>query len=206
MENILEYLKQTYAPLSIIVYGSYANGTNSLNSDFDALVITDQSEHHHDTSRIDGIPLDVFVYPSSFFEGDFDCEAVIQIFDGLIVLDHDGLGQSVQNRVLTHLENRLRKTENEMQSSIDWCIKMAERARRDDAEGLFRWHWVLIDSLEIFCDLMQQPYFGPKKALKWMEQQHPDAFACYERALHDFSPESLSTWISCIQSCRSERQ
>lgn len=206
MENILEYLTQTYHPLSIIVYGSYANNTNNLNSDFDALVITDHSDQCHDTSHIDGIPLDVFVYPRTFFEGDFDCEAVIQIFDGLIVLDHDGLGAAVQSRVLTHLENRLCKTKNEMQSSIDWCAKMAERVKRGDAEGLFRWHWVLIDSLEIFCDLMQQPYFGPKKALKWMEQQHPDAFACYEHALRDFTPESLETWISCIRTCWNKHQ
>ena len=32
------------------------------------------------------------------------------------------------------------------------CKKMLLRTLRSDAEGLYRWHWVLIDSLEIFCD------------------------------------------------------
>ena len=60
-------------PLSIIVYGSYANGTNDLNSDFDALVIYDDSNQIHDTSFVNGIQLDVFVYPLSYFEKVFDC-------------------------------------------------------------------------------------------------------------------------------------
>ena len=46
LEKIIEYIKQKYNPLSIILYGSYANGTNDLNSDFDALVIS----YDHDDS------------------------------------------------------------------------------------------------------------------------------------------------------------
>lgn len=66
MEGILKYIQEKYDPLSIILYGSYADGTNNLNSDFDALVITSGQEQLHDTSLVGGIPLDVFVYPSNF--------------------------------------------------------------------------------------------------------------------------------------------
>ena len=62
MEQIIEYIKQNYNPISIILYGSYANGTNNLNSDFDSLVISDSHEQFHDTSFVGGIQLDVFVY------------------------------------------------------------------------------------------------------------------------------------------------
>ncbi|MBQ5643591.1 MAG: nucleotidyltransferase domain-containing protein, partial [Bacteroidaceae bacterium] len=41
LEQVIEYIKKKYNPLSIILYGSYANGTNNLNSDFDSLVISD---------------------------------------------------------------------------------------------------------------------------------------------------------------------
>ena len=34
VDKIITYLQEKYMPLSIIVYGSYANGTNDLNSDF----------------------------------------------------------------------------------------------------------------------------------------------------------------------------
>lgn len=37
--EIIEYLKEKYQPLALIVYGSFADGTNNAHSDFDALVI-----------------------------------------------------------------------------------------------------------------------------------------------------------------------
>lgn len=163
MEHILRYIQETYAPLSIILYGSYADGTNGLNSDFDALVITADHGRFHDTSFVDGIPLDVFVYPAKYFESSYSCEDFVQIFDGRIVTDSSGIGKALQETVRAYLKNRPGKTGAELQADIDWCVKMSARAKRCDCEGLFRWHWLLIDSLDIFCDIMQQPYLGPKK-------------------------------------------
>ena len=199
LEKIIEYIKQRYNPLSIILYGSYANGTNNLNSDFDALVISFDHEQFHDTSFVDGIQLDLFVYPASYFEGDYDCNDFIQIFDGKIIVDRDGQGKALQAKVLSYLKNRPQISKAEIDASVDWCVKMLTRVKRCDAEGMFRWHWVLIDSLEIFCDVMRQPYRGPKKSLKWMEENHPTAFTCYQTALTDLSMESLENWILYIK-------
>lgn len=199
MEQIIEYIKQKYTPLSIILYGSYANGTNNLNSDFDSLVISYDHEQFHDTSFVNGIQLDVFVYPASYFDGDFDCNDFLQIFDGKIIADSDGRGKTLQTKVISHLRNRPQKSKAEIDANVDWCVKMLARVRRRDAEGMFRWHWVLIDSLEIFCDIMQHPYFGPKKSLKWIEENDPAAFACYKRALEEFSMDSLEDWIAYIK-------
>ena len=80
MEQILRYIQETYNPLSIILYGSYVDGTNGLNSDFDALVITADHERFHDTSFVNGIPLDVFVYPARYFESSYSCEDFVQHF------------------------------------------------------------------------------------------------------------------------------
>ena len=46
---------------------------------------------------------------------------------------------------------------------------------------------------------MHQPYWGPKKSLNWMEQNHPTAFTCYHKALADFSTESLENLILYIK-------
>lgn len=199
MEQILEYIKQKYNPVSIILYGSYANGTNNLNSDFDALVISQDCEKFHDTSFVTGIQLDVFVYPASYFNKNYDCSNFIQIFDGKIIVDLDGQGKTLQANVLSYLQNRPQKSKAEIDASVDWCMKMLARVKRCDAEGLFRWHWVLIDSLEIFCDVMHYPYWGPKKTLKWMEDHHSAAYACYEKALAEFSMDSLENWIKYIK-------
>lgn len=202
MDNIIAYLKEKYSPLSIIVYGSYADGTNGPYSDFDALVISACHRQSHDTSFVDGVQLDVFVYPYSCFEGDFNCADYVQICDGKILEDSEGVGLALQKRVLSFLESRPAKSNADIQDGIDWSMKMCERAKRDDAEGLFRRHWLLTDSLEIFCDAVQHPYMGPKKALKWMEREYPSAFTLYEKALHDFSIESLKNWVSYINNLK----
>uniref|UniRef100_UPI0040571690 nucleotidyltransferase domain-containing protein n=1 Tax=Acetatifactor sp. TaxID=1872090 RepID=UPI0040571690 len=204
LEQIIEYIKQKYNPLSIILYGSYANGTNNLNSDFDSLVISYDHEQFHDTSFVNGLQLDVFVYPASYFDEDFDCNDFVQIYDGKIIMDSDEKGKTLQTKVLSYLQKRPQKSKAEIEASVDWCAKMLARAKRYDTEGMFRWHWVLIDSLEIFCDIMKHPYFGPKKSLKWMEENHPVAFTCYKKALEDFGMDTLENWIAYLKNAINE--
>lgn len=199
MEQIIQYLKQSYNPLTIILYGSYANGTNNQNSDFDALVISYDHEKYHDISYVNDIQLDVFVYPLSYFKSGYDCSEFIRVFDGKIIADEDEIGKTIQNNVIWYLKNRPRKAIDEIQSDIDWCIKMVKRAKRGDAEGMFRWHWLLIDSLEIFCDVVNHPYFGPKKSLIWMKENYPDAFEHYEKALNTLNIENLDEWITYLK-------
>ena len=96
MEQVLKYIREKYNPLSIILYGSYADGTNNLNSDFDALVIVADHEQFHDTSIVDGVPLDVFVYPLAYFNEEYECEDFVQIHDGRIITDYNGIGKRLQ--------------------------------------------------------------------------------------------------------------
>ncbi len=198
MDKIITYIKDKYSPLAIIVYGSFANGTNNLNSDFDALVVTANNDNVHDTSFVDDVQLDVFVYPKSYFDKNYDCSDFIQILDGKIIMDTDEIGERLINSVLSYMENRPRKSQAEIKADLDWCVKMCERVKRNDAEGMFRFHWLLVDSLEIYCNALHHTYLGPKKSLKWMEENHPKAFACYQKALFDFSVESLSSWVAFL--------
>lgn len=199
MEEIIEYIKRRYDPLSLIIYGSYANGSNNQNSDFDALVISRDHEVSHDSSFVNGIELDVFVYPASYFDGKFDCSDFVQIYDGRILWDTDGLGASLQKQVLSYMDSRPLKTDREIRTEVEWCKKMLLRTKRRDAEGMFRWHWVLVDSLEIFCDAVHHAYFGPKKALRWMEEEYPEAFSIYREALFDLEEGSIKNWVSCLE-------
>ncbi len=199
MEKLISYIRQKYAPWGIIVYGSYADGSNGENSDFDALVITNDQPACHDTAVIEGVQLDVFTYPRDYVAGNIDLEEVLQIFDGLVVLDTDGLAERLKQRVVKYLNNRPQKSKQQVREQICWCRKMVMRTRRMDAEGMFRWHWLLIDSLEIFCDKVGQFYFGPKKTLKWMQNQYPEAFQIYKKALSCLEEQSLVAWIDYLE-------
>jgi len=197
-EKIIHYLKETYQPEAVILYGSFADGSMNEHSDFDALVIANH-EKMHDASVIDGMILDVFIYPPDTFRSEYDPEEFVQIRDGKIVLDKDGIAERLQKRVLAYIERKPKKSADEIQREIAWCEKMVLRTKRDDAEGYFRWHWMLTDSLEIYCDVIGSYYCGPKKSLRRMEQTDKEAFRIYAESLKRFDRESLSEWVSYLK-------
>lgn len=200
MEKIIHFLKETYAPLSIIVYGSYANGTNNLNSDFDALVITHEGVKKHITDIIDGVKLDVFVYPAELFKDTDVCQEFIQIFDGNIVLDTDDIGLNLKNNVTEYIKKTTNKPREEIHDEIIWCKKMLERTKRNDVEGAYRYHWLLVDSLQIFFSIINQYYFGPKKSLNFLQEEYPTAYELYSNALTTpLSYETLEPWITYME-------
>nr|MBQ4457345.1 nucleotidyltransferase domain-containing protein [Clostridia bacterium] len=198
-DKILAYLKDTYQPDAIITYGSFADGSANKNSDFDALVIADK-ERMHDSSVIDGIVLDVFIYPPDTFRQNYDPEEFVQVWDGNILLDTNGVAASLQKQVLDYIAHIPRKTAEEILQEVSWCEKMLSRTMREDAEGYYRWHWVLFDSLEIYFDVKGLYYYGPKKALRLLEQTDPESFRIYTKVLREFKQECLAAWISHLSS------
>lgn len=198
MERILNALYAAYAPEVLILYGSYADGTNGTGSDFDALLLADHAPYH-DVSVVEGVQLDVWVYPLDYFADDAALAEIIQIEDGIIVHDPQGRGAALQSRVRALRASQPVKSAEENAGSLAWCRKMLRRTARADAEGLFRWHWLLTESLEIACDLLHQPYPGPKKALRWLERTHPALHAVYARALAEMTQAALTDWVSALE-------
>ena len=198
-EKIVDYLEKTYRPDAVILYGSVADGSANLNSDFDALVIADK-EKTHDSSVVDGVVLDVFVYPAETFSTDYDPEEFVQVWDGKIILDEHGIAGQLKAKVLDYIEHLPKKTATEVAQEVEWCEKMLLRTMREDVEGYYRWHWVLCDSLEIYFDIRGLHYYGPKKTLRLMEKSDAEAFGLYAKALREFDRESLSAWIDYLKS------
>lgn len=199
MQKIIEYIKSRYDPLSLIVYGSFADGSNNEHSDFDALAVIKEGEKYHDVSFVGDIQLDLFVYPVSYFKNDFDCAEILQIFDGKIVFDSEDTGKKLKEMVKGYLESLpYKKTPEENREQVEWCKKMLLRAKRGDTEGLFRWHWLLTESLEIYFDLLGKMYFGPKKSIGYMKQHLPEAFEKYNAALQSLDYGALESWIEFL--------
>ncbi len=195
MDRIVEYLQEKYAPLGIIVYGSFADGSHNAHSDFDVLVITEKGSEMHDNTVVDGIMLDAFVYPKVKFLNAFDCKDFVQIFDGSIVFDTDNIAKELQAKVIGYINSIPPKTDAENETNVAWCEKMLLRSARGDMEGHFRWHWLLTESLEIYCDVIGKRYLGPKKSIKCMREEDFGSAKIYEKALSCFDYESLLAWI-----------
>lgn len=196
MERIINYLKEKYDPLALIVYGSYGDRTNNLNSDFDALIICDKGGNAHDTSTAFGVRLDVFVYSKDYIEKLEDMSEVLQIWDGRIICDTDNIACDLKNRVCEHIASLPKLTKDEKDDLKSWCKKMLERTEREDAEGLYRRHWLLTDSLEIWCSLKDIMYFGPKKTILRMQNEDADGFDLYYRALKN--DDALGEWVGYL--------
>jgi predicted nucleotidyltransferase len=197
-DTIIKYLIETYSPDAIIMYGSFVDGSANEHSDFDALVIANSSKKH-DSSVIEDIPLDVFIYPPEVFQDEYNPEDFIQVFDGEIVLDKKGIAKSLKERVLEFIKGRTLKTNEEIQNEVYWLKKMLMRTSRGDTEGYYRWHWLLYDSLEIYFDIKRLRYCGPKKALRTLHQIDPEAYHIYLLALKEFTQETLSGWIDYLE-------
>lgn len=196
-EKIISYLIDRYNPEGIIKYGSFADGSNNAGSDFDALLIANCPKQH-DSTVVDGVVLDVFIYPPESLESDFDPEEFVQIFDGEIILDKNGRAATLKAEILQYLNSLPKKTQDEIAAELDWCRKMLSRTERGDPEGLFRHHWLLCDSLEIYFDVLGKRYFGPKKALRLMSNTDPDSYKIYTRALENFSTDTLREWVNYL--------
>ena len=204
-DKIIEALREKYHPLGIAVYGSFADGSNNQNSDFDALLLLPDGETGHDDSVLFGTELDVWLYGAAHFAAPYDAEDFLQLHDSVIVEDATGRLSALRAEVNAHIESAPQKTEAENAQSLSWCRKMLRRTERGDAEGCYRLHWLLTDSLSIYYDLRGEYYFGPKKALRRMAKTAPDDAAVYERALHEPSPENLAAWVGVLEETFSRR-
>ncbi len=198
MKKIIEYIEKAYKPITIIVYGSYSDGSNNQHSDFDAIVISNDCDLHHDVSFIDGVQLDLFVYPKSFFESNVDFSNFTHLFHSDVMKDTDNYGANLVSNITEYVENLKGKTIEELKTDISWCNKMLLRIKEKDIEGMFRWHLLLVESLEIFCSIKGKQYFGSKKTLKWMVTEHPKAYKYYKNALFSLEIKHLEAWINYL--------
>ena len=200
-DQIILYLKEKYDPSAVIAYGSFANGTEDEYSDFDALVLTDNPIALHDDSIVNGIELDVFIYSPEHFDGAYDITEIEQIYDGSVLLDKDGLGQKLLQAAADYVASFRPKTMEEKKAEISWCRKMLQRTSRRDPEGYYRWHWLLLDSLEIYCDINNHRYVGPKKSLAWLSESDANGFSLYTTVLESNDASCLRAWIDHLESC-----
>lgn len=199
MKLIIDYLTDKYQPLAIIKYGSYCDGTNTASSDYDALVITNNKTIEHDSSIVGNIKLDVFMYTSTQVQDTANIDKLLGVYDGQVMLDTDGIALQLIDNVRHHIDSWDSCYDNDL-FGAQWCDKMLDRAHSNTAEGMYRWHWVLTDSLEMYMSLCDQYYFGCKKALQYLEQHDQEAFGIYTAALTNFQLETLSQWIHHVRS------
>ena len=143
--------------------------------------------------------LDAFIYSPEEIRRADNLDEFLQICDGIILKDTDGLAFSLQHKVQTYLAELPGRSPEELHDSVAWCEKMFLRTMHSDAEGYFRWHWLLRDSLEIYCDLKGISYSGPKKSIRFMQRTDATGYSLYSDALARFEQDALRQWIEYLR-------
>jgi len=199
MEKIIAYLKEKYRLSSMIVSGDYAEGAVRPDSVFEAIAMGPTSPYAHESATVEGVKLDVLVYPREIFYGEIALDEFEAAHEGLVVLDEDGMGSWLKRMIAQQIASIPLKPREAVADSLHWCRAMAERAAETDAEGLFCRHWLLTDSVEVYSDVCGQPFLSPKKTMSKMAKHDPEAAAVHLAAMGSMGHAELMAWVELLE-------
>ena len=206
MEKIINYLKEKYRLSSMIVSGDYAEGNIRGGSTFEAIAMGATSPYAHETAEIEGVKLDVLIYPREIFYGEIALDEFEQAHEGLVVLDEDGMGSWLKRMIAQQIASIPLKSDEAVMDALHWCDSMAQRAETEDAEGLFCRHWLLTDSVEVYSDVCGLPFLSPKKTMSKMAKLDPEAAEIHLRAMGSMDKSALRVWVELLHRRFEERK
>ena len=197
MEEIIEYLKKTYDPMSILLYGSYADGTNDESSDFDCMIIVRQKDKNHDDAVIGGVQLDCFIFTEEQVKNEDDADAFLTAYNSNIVLDN-GLGAELKQRIHKYVEEHTVIPDDEKDFIRSWIQKTIHRIQKNDDEGNMRAVSFLAESLVDYFFLRDMFYFGSKKAIYYIKENDKEGYALFHKAVTAKANSDIIKWAEYI--------
>ncbi len=199
MEKIIGFLKEKYRLTSLVLSGDYAEGDLRPGSTFEGVGLGPTSPYAHETGTVEGVKLDVLVYPRDIFYGEIALDDFEQLHEGLVVLDEDGMGSWLKRMIGNQIASIPLKPDEAVEDALHWCETMAESAAAHDAEGYFCRHWLLTDSVEVYSDVCGLPFLSPRKTMSKMAKNDPEAAAIHLAALSGMDDESLAAWVKLLR-------
>ncbi len=195
-EKIIEYLKEKYNPISILLYGSYSNGMNDASSDFDCMVIVDEKEQNHDGGVVEGVQLDCFIFTVDEVKNE-DPDTFLTAYDAEVVLDN-GIGEELKQRVREYVKNNSATEKSEKEFISSWIEKTCKRIQKGDDEGNFRGFMLMSESLDDYYTLRDMFYFGSKKAVKYLKENDAVGYELFHKAVTDKDNEAIIVWLKYL--------
>lgn len=192
-EKLVEYITKKYQCHTIILYGSFANGTFDEESDIDVVGFSDNDMELQDKSLFDGRALDLWIYNDNKLKHP---EEFLHIRTGLSLLDSNHQAHDFLTQINTLFNKGPEQLAQEAKENhILWLEKMLKRALKNDTEGQYRFHWALTDILPIYFEITNRWYLGSKASLIWLEKNDPEAFNFFKSLYSEASVESLKRTI-----------
>lgn len=196
-QNIIDYLKDKYKPLAIVIYGSFSCGMNDAFSDFDCMIIVDQKDSSHDDTVIDGIPLDCFIFTRKEVASE-NVDTFITVYDGNIVLDTDQIAADLKRRVRNYVAEHSVISDDEKKFIISWIRKTMHRVEKNDDEGNYRALAFLWESITDYFLLRDLFYFGSKKATAYLKENDAVGYQLFHDAITVRTNAVIGEWANHV--------
>lgn len=185
---LVEELVRTHRAHTILLYGSYARGDATAESDIDVACFAEVPETYRDARVWNEQFLDGFIHPTAMAT-QAAREEWLKLVGAVVLLDEQGLARSLLDRVEALDRSPLTPLpQTERQMRRVWSVKMIARIKRGDIEANYRWHWLLHQLLEDHYPMIGQRYPGPKRAFADLATRDPATLAAFERALVPGAP------------------
>lgn len=188
--ELIAEMRAKHAVHTLVLYGSFARGDATAESDVDVAGFADIVETYRDARPWGGTFLDAFVYPTAVAT-DTVTDELSKLAGGRVLVDERGLAAAMLARV-DALERApvAALPDHEIQTRRVWARKMVSRAARGDVEAHYRLHWLLFQLLEDHYAIAARRFFGPKRAFADLAARDPETLAAFERALAPDAPLS----------------
>jgi predicted nucleotidyltransferase len=189
LDRILRELSASYGAHTVLLYGSRADGTAGVSSDYDIAAFGEVAAPIRIARSEAGEYLDVFVYPDVVLLN--PSEEYLPLRGSKVLAQR---GSQVES-FLHGLEEVFRAgpqllRPDEIAARRIWAHKMVARMERRDPEGNYRRTWLLQALLEDYFQIRGLWYEGPKKALRWLAQFEPDVYSAFCVALEPGASEA----------------
>ena len=191
-DTVITYLKDTYHPRTLLIYGSYVRGDYDEYSDFDCMIIVDKKNKKHDNSVLNGVALDCFIFTAAEALSE-DPDLFLPVYNAELVID-DGTGKALQERVRKYVQEHEKTDQNEKELIVSWIRKTINRMQKDDDEGNYRAAALLWESLADYFVLRDKFFFGSKEAILDLKQHDAQGYALYHQAITLKSNETIEAW------------
>jgi predicted nucleotidyltransferase len=182
VERIALDVMTTHGCHSAILYGSWARGLATPQSDVDILCVREAGPAFRDARVVDGIYIDAFVYP----EADIATPqpSLLRVLGGTVIHETNGFGSALLAG-LQELHDRgpAPIPDDERRAALLWSRKMIDRFQgQRGVEADYRRMQLLLQSLEDYFALRGAWFRGPKEAFAWLLQHDAPTYQRFERA------------------------
>lgn len=183
LRTLCNELVQDGGAHTVLLYGSRANGSEDQDSDCDIAAFAPREDTGRDTRVVDGVFLDVFVYPELVLLQQPASEFLKLRQSVVLVQRAQEADRFLQGLQALFAQGPPALPADEARARRSWAWKMVARMERGDAEGHYRRAWLLTSLLEDYFALRGLWYEGPKKALQCLGERDPAVAIALKSAL-----------------------